>query len=813
MTLLSRAALETYADVHYDDNTTGEIVEEELRTGYKNLADSAVIKNEAGDLGAGLEWNADVIRIKATGVTLAMMENRAQATFIGRKAAAGTGAPQEMSATEAKTILAIAATDVSGLSAFATSTDLASATGTLAIARIADGTVTLAKIVNVTAARVLGRASGAGTGVATELAASDLSTILGLATIATSGSASDLGTGTLPIARIADGAVTLAKLENRTQATFIGRKAAAGTGVPQEMSASEAKTILAIANTDVSGLGTASVAATGTSGHVLGFLDGANTLSAQQVITITNTAAALILESTDAGALLAGHLVLRRTSASPAVSDILNGIEHHGFSSTGVERIYARTYAQIVLPTNAAENGAWYLDTIRAGTVTNEIFVAGGVQLSNPSGGFKGVGTLNALQLYQNGSLIQAIALSGSGADLTDATVTYPKIANGVGLSVIGRSANTSGVNSNITGTDGQVLRVSGTALGFGTIVAAGIASDAVTTVKILDANVTLAKMTNLAADTIIGRANGAGTGVPTALTATQVRTLLGLATIATSGSASDLGTGTLPIARIADGDVSLAKMANLAQSTIIGRAAAAGTGVPTALTAGQVSTILGLATIATSGSASDLGTGTVPDARLSGSYTGLTGLTITGSLTLSTVPGVLAQAANVLTMRPTTSDGSDTVLFIFGGGGAIASDRGAYIRLAGNEQAGVPGICEINAGDAGYIVLQGAIRNQTPTTYNVNTTFALIDCGATILHTSATAHAYTIPANATVAFPIGTTMIVCPVGTGVVTMTRAAGVSLVDHNGTDGNVGLAQYTVIRLIKVATNVWHYTGTT
>jgi hypothetical protein len=54
------------------------------------------------------------------------------------------------------------------------------------------------------------------------------------------------------------------------------------------------------------------------------------------------------------------------------------------------------------------------------------------------------------------------------------------------------------------------------------------IASDAVTTAKILDANVTLAKMANLAADTIIGRANGAGTGVPTALTAAQVRTITG---------------------------------------------------------------------------------------------------------------------------------------------------------------------------------------------------------------------------------------------------------------------------------------------
>jgi hypothetical protein len=53
------------------------------------------------------------------------------------------------------------------------------------------------------------------------------------------------------------------------------------------------------------------------------------------------------------------------------------------------------------------------------------------------------------------------------------------------------------------------------------------IASNAVTTAKILDANVTLAKMANLAESTVIGRAAGAGAGVPTALTATQATAVL----------------------------------------------------------------------------------------------------------------------------------------------------------------------------------------------------------------------------------------------------------------------------------------------
>lgn len=146
-------------------------------------------------------------------------------------------------------------------------------------------------------------------------------------------------------------------------------------------------------------------------------------------------------------------------------------------------------------------------------------------------------------------------------------------------------------------------------------------------------AAITLAKMADLATSTIIGRA-AAGTGVPEALTASQVRTIInvadgatanasdaslrdrathtgtqaastitGLAAVATSGSATDLGAGTLPAARlpafgsgdvsfaasggagtIANNAVSFAKMADIATDTLIGRDTAA-SGDPEAIT------------------------------------------------------------------------------------------------------------------------------------------------------------------------------------------------------------------------------------
>ncbi len=120
-------------------------------------------------------------------------------------------------------------------------------------------------------------------------------------------------------------------------------------------------------------------------------------------------------------------------------------------------------------------------------------------------------GTID-LKLNASGGLVKNLGAGTDELGIGSAGVTSAMLRNSAALSVIGRSANSSGVPDDVTATAASdaVLRESGGTIGFGTIATGGIANSAVTYAKIQDVS---------AASKLLGRGSAAGAGVTQEIT------------------------------------------------------------------------------------------------------------------------------------------------------------------------------------------------------------------------------------------------------------------------------------------------------
>ena len=90
------------------------------------------------------------------------------------------------------------------------------------------------------------------------------------------------------------------------------------------------------------------------------------------------------------------------------------------------------------------------------------------------------------------------------------------------------------------------------------------------------------------------------------------------------------------------------------------------------------------------------------------------------------------------------------------------------------------------------------------------NYTLALTDQGAVVSVLSSAAKTVTIPLNATVAFAIGTTLLVRGLGTGAVDIAAAGGVTI-NKRASNSLVLLEQNAQVVLHKINTDIWHLAG--
>jgi hypothetical protein len=102
------------------------------------------------------------------------------------------------------------------------------------------------------------------------------------------------------------------------------------------------------------------------------------------------------------------------------------------------------------------------------------------------------------------------------------------------------------------------------------------------------------------------------------------------------------------------------------------------------------------------------------------------------------------------------------------------------------------------------------ALNAQTGTTY----TFVLTDNGKLVTASNAAAQTYSIPTNASVAFPTGTQINIIQIGAGQVTINAVtSGTTTIASTGATATAPKlrAQYSSATCIKVATDTWYVIG--
>jgi hypothetical protein len=144
-------------------------------------------------------------------------------------------------------------------------------------------------------------------------------------------------------------------------------------------------------------------------------------------------------------------------------------------------------------------------------------------------------------------------------------------------------------------------------------------------------------------------------------------------------------------------------------------------------------------------------------------------------------------------------------------GSGALvfATSPTLVTPVLGTPSSGTLSSCTVDGTNAvGYLIVP---QNSQSTAY----TLVLTDSGKQIFHPSAdtTARTFTIPANSSVAFPIGTAVtFINQNGAGVITISITSDTMRLAGPGTTGNRTLAANGIATCIKVTSTEWIISGT-
>jgi len=143
--------------------------------------------------------------------------------------------------------------------------------------------------------------------------------------------------------------------------------------------------------------------------------------------------------------------------------------------------------------------------------------------------------------------------------------------------------------------------------------------------------------------------------------------------------------------------------------------------------------------------------------------------------------------------------------------GGVSGNVTGTAATVTGAAQTAITSVGTLSAltvtgaVTAGSLVAPLAINAQTGTTY----TFVLADAGKLVTSSNGSAQTVTVPPNSSVAFAVGTQIIVQNIGSANATLAQGSGVTI---QSKDSNKEIdGQYAAATLIKTATDTWSLIG--
>ncbi len=489
-------------------------------SGYVGFAAPATVTSYTLTLPSATGGNGQVLQTNGSGV-LSWVTPSSGVTNLGQGTLTGTTVPLT-SSSGTGTTLAAATTTVAGVMSAADKTKLDGiATGANnyshpnhtgdvtsvgdGVTTIVAGAVTLAKMANMATSSLIYRKT-AGTGSPEVQTLATLKTDLGLTgtnsgdqTITLTGNVTGSGTGSFATT-IANNAVTYAKMQTVTASRLLGNPTASAA-VPSEISIGSG---LSLTTGGV-------LSATGTGGTVTSV-----GLSLPSIFTVSNSPV------TDSGT-LTGTLASQTSNYVFAAPSSGNGTPvFRALVAGDLPSIDLTSKVTGILPIANGGTGSStknFVDltttqtVVGAKTWSNLGTFSAGVNLSGSTSGYVGFAAPATVTSYTltlpsaTGGNGQVLQTNGSGvlSWVNAATGTVTNVATGTGLtggpitgtgtismadmaalSVKGNATNASAAPTDIAaGTDGYVLRRSGTTLGFGTVATAGIANNAVDGTKI----------------------------------------------------------------------------------------------------------------------------------------------------------------------------------------------------------------------------------------------------------------------------------------------------------------------------------------